>query len=526
MISGSYSVKRGDYINGGQVSSKIKEVLSKLGIASEIIRRVMIAVYEAEMNLIIHSYGGEIQFFLEDNRIDIIVKDTGPGIPRIELAIKEGYSTAPEEAREMGFGAGMGLPNIQKNSDLFVIHSSSNGTVLNISIYLKMTIEHEYIHSFVGVESEKCKKCMQCIKVCPTRAIRVWEDKVHIISNRCINCNQCIHVCPTGVFKLEIDNRGIKEGNKKVFIVPLPMFASLGKYKITSDYLRLLREEKGINLYPLMLWEEVLKNKVHEYVLSEQNNVALPVILPLCPAVVYWIQTEYPSLVKHIAPYLTPIQSAIDNFTNDIEITVVPSCPSQICALKVEENLNKKVNILDPFEALNYFRKLEVGALPNEESYELSNYNVSKSDSVVITGLESVRMFLMSLEKKQLPFMPKIVELYTCRGGCYGAPFWGKEPETTRLYFENKWQEIKQSSESIGELKVQFRVTGLKPRRGIRLDENIQKAMRKLTDIEQKNRILPGRDCGICGAPTCLDFAEDIVLNNIDVKHCPYIIKE
>lgn len=110
----------------GQASSNIKKILQKLGIDSSIIRRVAIATYEAEMNIVIHSEGGSITIHIYPFYIEIVALDNGPGIENIELAMQEGYSTASDRIREMGFGAGMGLPNIRKCSDYFNIETQKN----------------------------------------------------------------------------------------------------------------------------------------------------------------------------------------------------------------------------------------------------------------------------------------------------------------------------------------------------------------------------------------------------------------
>lgn len=118
-----YDVVKDDYIRGGEASSKIKKALMQLGIRSDTIKRVCVAIYEAEINIVIHSNGGYIDVEIFEDKIELIAKDSGPGIKDINLAMTEGYSTATEEARCMGFGAGMGLPNIKKNCDEFQIDS-------------------------------------------------------------------------------------------------------------------------------------------------------------------------------------------------------------------------------------------------------------------------------------------------------------------------------------------------------------------------------------------------------------------
>ncbi len=113
----SYPVDGNDFTRAGEISSKVKKQLKQLGLSPEVIRRVAIIMYEAEINMVIHANGGTIDVEITPEQIRLIFSDTGPGIPDIEKAMQEGFSTAPHEVRELGFGAGMGLPNMKKNSD-------------------------------------------------------------------------------------------------------------------------------------------------------------------------------------------------------------------------------------------------------------------------------------------------------------------------------------------------------------------------------------------------------------------------
>lgn len=120
----SYEIMADDFTRAGEASSAIKKVLRQIGIDADAIRRVAIATYEAEINVVIHSSGGLITVFIKNDMVEIFIEDNGPGIKDISLALTEGYSTASSKVREMGFGAGMGLPNMVKCSDLFQIEST------------------------------------------------------------------------------------------------------------------------------------------------------------------------------------------------------------------------------------------------------------------------------------------------------------------------------------------------------------------------------------------------------------------
>lgn len=133
-----FEVLKDDFVGAGEASSEIKKILRQLGIDSGVIRKVSIASYEAEMNIVIHSFGGHIELEICPDYIRITAKDKGPGIEDIELAMQAGYSTATDRIREMGFGAGMGLPNMKKCSDRFVVDSAAGkGTTIIMEVNLK-----------------------------------------------------------------------------------------------------------------------------------------------------------------------------------------------------------------------------------------------------------------------------------------------------------------------------------------------------------------------------------------------------
>ncbi|MDR1650313.1 MAG: anti-sigma regulatory factor [Synergistaceae bacterium] len=132
-----YDVAADDYQTAGEASSNLKETLKILGISSSVCRRAAVITYEAEMNLVIHGGGGRIIANIDEDKVEIMTVDRGPGIPNVELAIMEGYTTASDHAREMGFGAGMGLPNIKRNADIFEIETEVGvGTTLRAVIKL------------------------------------------------------------------------------------------------------------------------------------------------------------------------------------------------------------------------------------------------------------------------------------------------------------------------------------------------------------------------------------------------------
>jgi len=128
-----------DFKNAGAASSSLKGILEGMRVPAAVIRRVSIAAFEAEMNTIIYAVAGMMSYSITQEMVKIRVQDMGPGIENIELAMKEGYSTAPDYIREMGFGSGMGLPNIKKNADLLTVNSlAGEGTTVEFIINLSL----------------------------------------------------------------------------------------------------------------------------------------------------------------------------------------------------------------------------------------------------------------------------------------------------------------------------------------------------------------------------------------------------
>ncbi len=137
LLHEEFTVTRDDYKNAGSVSSAVKEKLKTIGIDSKILRRISIACYEAEINMLIHAWGGIITMdVMDDGSARFVFKDPGPGIPDLDNALTPGFSTASDQAREMGFGAGMGLPNIKRVSDGFEITSGEEGTTITLEFQL------------------------------------------------------------------------------------------------------------------------------------------------------------------------------------------------------------------------------------------------------------------------------------------------------------------------------------------------------------------------------------------------------
>jgi len=130
-----YRVPGDDFSRAGNASSEMKKTLQRLGIPPDIIKRTAVAMYEAEINMVVHAGGGDADITIDPDCITIVMRDTGPGIANVDLAMQDGWSTAPEMVRELGFGAGMGLPNMKRNTDEMTIETElGKGTTVTMKI--------------------------------------------------------------------------------------------------------------------------------------------------------------------------------------------------------------------------------------------------------------------------------------------------------------------------------------------------------------------------------------------------------
>lgn len=137
IITLKYSISPDDFTRAGEASSDVKSKLKQIGASPEAVRKVAIAMYEGEINMVIHADGGEITVEISPEKIKIVLADKGPGIPNVELAMQAGWSTAPDEVRSLGFGAGMGLPNMKKYTDEMEIETEIGvGTTITMCVYV------------------------------------------------------------------------------------------------------------------------------------------------------------------------------------------------------------------------------------------------------------------------------------------------------------------------------------------------------------------------------------------------------
>lgn len=516
MIAVSYPITGGDFASAGGASRSLKEQLKRLGVAAEVLRRIMIAAYEAEMNVVIHARSGNLWARLNSGRVDLEVVDQGPGIPDVELAMREGWSTAPEQARTLGFGAGMGLPNIRRASDLFEIDTRvGKGTRIRSTIFLRKLDAAGTQTNSIAVQAERCRGCLDCVAACPTRALRLRSGRPVILEHLCIDCTACLAACRCGGLVLREEEKA-EEGLAGIEALVLPQGALFGFPQAEpTEVLEALAAAGCAEVRLTEEWEAGLARETLRWARAGQP-VRLPALSPACPAVVNWIQTQFPSLLPQLAPYCSPVEAARGELSLR-STAIVAACPAQHTVLE-SEGLSGRLRVLSParfYQALQNLLARNPGpaAGAGKPAWAPPGRPLAAPDGAIlrITGASHVQRALEQTEAGKLKGV-EVLELFFCDEGCWGSPLLPEDPYVAR--------------HRAGDFTPPPAPAAPRPRPylarpGLRLDEDMVGAMRKLAAIDELTRRLPGRDCRLCGSPSCAALAEDIVLGRHPGPGCP-----
>lgn len=517
----TYPIVGGDYETGGAASKQLKEVLKKIGVDAPTLRRVMIAAYEAEMNTVIHAKKGLMRFAVNPGQVEVAIDDEGAGIANVEEAMREGFSTAPAAARELGFGAGMGLPNIKRNADRFSIQSRpGEGAQIRFQIFLKPPQAPSAAPNSVHIIRERCSHCLNCLYACPAEAIRVPETGPYILDHLCVDCTAGIAVCASKALTIDTLADIPARNEETVLVAPAALLEQFGPAFGPGRVRDALRAMGFKKIRFDFEWEQALREAVAVYAREEAS--ATPVLSPVCPAVVNLIRTRYPSLIGHIAPFLTPTEAACEELTAP-SVVFVGICPAQQTVLQSARALTR-IHIVAAAALAGAIFTCP-GKTPAPLPQPLTPNPQPPAPIFVASGMEHVMRVLDKVENGQIDDYA-VLELFACPEGCFGSPVWREDPFVTRQRYERAaaWYTHAVLAPPGGKRARAIRRTGrLDARGGARLDANMAKAIEKLARIDALAKRLPGRNCGVCGAPSCTAHAEDVVLGRAALEACAYI---
>jgi anti-sigma regulatory factor (Ser/Thr protein kinase)/Na+-translocating ferredoxin:NAD+ oxidoreductase RNF subunit RnfB len=513
----AYDIQSGDFGRAGAASRDLKQHLKRIGAESNAVRRAMIAAYEAEMNVVIHTEGGRLEATVSDGQLDVDVIDRGPGIPDVPQAMREGFSTASSEARALGFGAGMGLPNIERNSDrLRVTSAVGDGTRVSFSIMLRPEAADQGARpSSLGIAAELCRDCRHCLVACPTAAVRVRAAQPSVLHHLCIDCTCCIAACDPGALTLLDAPDGLAPGADGVLAVPPALLSSFGDHAVDT----VLEELRGLGFAAIVSvhsYEDELRRSVLD--LAATAALPTPVISPVCPAVVSLIEVKFPSLTPHLAPLASPWE-ALQRDLGERDVTYVVSCPSQRTALLAQQPTAQRHTVTPRLVREALLPRLAARRRVAPGTPQPQPQAAGADDLLVVSGVSHVLAVLEQIEDGRLDDVAS-VEPFICDDGCFGSPLLGEDA------FVAAWRWAAAAGAAPGTGRSCDRAHPYRPRPGIRLDSDMAVAIRKLAALDAATKGLPGKDCGVCGAPTCAALAEDVVMGRAARALCPYATPE
>ena len=414
---------------------------------------------------------------------------------------------------------------------------------------------NKFFHHALYVSDKICTGCTHCMNACPTQAIRINNGIAVIEKNKCIDCGKCFDVCPVNAIKVKQDDFDLIHNYKvKVLLLPYIFLGQFSK-KIKPEYIISVLKEFGISHVSFV--EEsghYLKEEMLKY--QDVNKIPKPLISAFCPSIVRLIQVRFPSLLEHVVLLNQPIDITAKTFqqkfinegykSDEIGIFYVTPCAAKIAAIKSPEG--KMKSDITGVINMNYLYDLVYSKLSaNNECYKTEfsvssahniRYGLTKGESsfmkgraLAIDGINNVIDFLEKFENEEIKNV-SFLELRACHESCAGGILTVENRFITTerlLDIAKKCPEISKDTleftKQIQKNNLDYKLDKLYPRASLILDENIDKAMQKLTKIRKMMCYFPGFDCGACGAPTCQALAEDIVNKNATISQCVFLQK-
>ncbi len=412
----------------------------------------------------------------------------------------------------------------------------------------------EYFHS-VTLDEEKCKGCTNCIKRCPTEAIRVRKGKARIIAERCIDCGECIRVCPYHAKKAITDQFDIINNFKFKVAIPAPtIYGQFKSARSTNHILNALKLVGFDHVYEVAKAAEIISNATIE--LMKKADMPRPLISSACPAVVRLIQVRFPSLIENILKLESPMELAakivkdeiVKNRNipiDDIGVFFITPCAAKATSIKAPYEREKSC-VDGAISIKDIYLKLltALGEVEKEEELAKSGFAgirwansggeslaLGTDNFLAVDGIHNVISILEEIENDKLEDI-EFIEALACQGGCLGGPLTVENlyvAKTRIKKFIDMAKKNKNSSEEYPDAAYDYDLlwTGnVKHKPIMKLDEDFEIAMKKLETLQSISEELPGLDCGACGAPNCRALAEDIVRGNASETDCVFKLRE
>jgi len=405
------------------------------------------------------------------------------------------------------------------------------------------------IHS-VTLDQDKCRGCTNCIKKCPTQAIRVRNNKAIITADLCIDCGECIRVCPYRAKKAITDSLDIIHNYKYKIALPAPAFYGQFGGDVTIDMILNSILKLGFDdIYEVAYAAQIVTKKTKELLAS--GELEYPVINSACPAVVKLIATKYPDLLTNVLPVISPMNLAaklargiaVENTgykENEIGVFFISPCPAKATCTKYPLGLSES-HVDGVFSFKDIYKKV-LGILKDKDeskSLSMAGFNgvcwaksggevvsLELDNYIAVDGIHNVIDVLEEIEHDKLKDV-EFVEALACTGGCVGGPLTVENNFVAKTRLKTIARSAKGPAEicDMPDVDPMWQVP-VYSRPLTHLDSDMSVAMQKLARIEKLCSELPGLDCGSCGAPSCRALAEDIVRGNAKENDCIIRYKE
>ncbi|MBQ8195744.1 MAG: 4Fe-4S dicluster domain-containing protein [Oscillospiraceae bacterium] len=408
----------------------------------------------------------------------------------------------------------------------------------------------EFYHS-VHLDSELCKGCINCIKRCPTQAIRVHNGKAVIKKEFCIDCGECIRICPHHAKKATYDSLDVLKNYE--YTVALPAPSLYGQFNNVDDANIILRALVGMgfdDVYEVSAAAEMVSEMSRRYV--EEHREDKPFISTACPTVVRLIRVRFPNLISHLLPINAPVDIAASIAreramkktglpSEKIGIIFISPCPAKVTACKdVIGNDRSEVDAVvaikdvypkllphmsyDDFE-VDYVRSGRIGVGWGNNGGEAGG--LLTDSYLAADGIENVIRVLEDLEDQKFTDLD-FIELGACSGGCVGGVLTVENPYVAQAKLKKlcKYLPVARNHMNGKYLDNAFFQKPIEYQPVFKLGNTFAESFNKLQQVEALNNELPGLDCGSCGAPTCKTLAEDIVRGDAAITDCIFVLKE
>ena len=419
------------------------------------------------------------------------------------------------------------------------------------------------LHS-VRLNRELCMGCTNCIKKCPTEAIRVRNGKAVISEVRCIDCGECIRACPHHAKSAEMDMISRTADFRYSIALAAPsLYTQFGSPATREMVLAALRGIGFDEVYEVALGAEIVSRRTGEYIRDSGAQVVKPLISSACPAVVRLIQTKYPGLIPNLVPFDSPMEvtarlareevMARTGLPNEaIGVFFISPCPAKRTAIgnpigREKSAVDVALAISDVYPLiLNKLEKADA-ELPDVSADDLQagaggiRWSAAGGEAralhteryLAVDGIHNVIAILEEVENERLRDID-FIEANSCIGGCIGGPltvanrFSGKSRHRVYIAAAEQLPEEQMARIAKREAKTSLQEWPLEilPNRALQLDEDIIQALHKYEQMKEIAARLPGLDCGACGAPDCEALAEDIVRGEASETDCIFKLKE